>query len=117
MFYPDKLCVISPAELPPDPKKLLSEVKGIYHHCGTSTPMVNKTASKEQPVSLTPIKAQKIDLQTKVDNCACSLNQCGYVFTDQHREPVTGSFRIIWSHSGELIWLQDQSCHGREYKC
>ena len=72
MFYPDKLCVISPAELPPDPKKLLSEVKGIYHHCGTSTPMVNKTASKEQPVSLTPIKAQKIDLQTKVDKCTCS---------------------------------------------
>ena len=61
---PDKYCTITPAKLPPCPKKLLSDVEGVSsrhsNQMHTSTPMVVKKVTKEQPVSLTPIKAPPI---------------------------------------------------------
>lgn len=73
-FCPDKYCVITPAKLPPCPKKLLYDVEGSHgNQMHTSTPVVIKKVTKEQPVSLTPIKAPPATkLQRKVntaDNC------------------------------------------------
>ena len=57
-YCPDKHCVITPAKLPPFPKKLLCDIKASPHgnRVYTSTPMVTKKTTTEQTVGLTPIK-------------------------------------------------------------
>ena len=80
-FYPDKYCVITPAKLPPCPKKLLCDVEGVSGSHGkqmlTSTPVVTKKVTKEQSVSLTPIKGPPATkLQRKVSNVDDYIPMC-----------------------------------------
>ena len=57
-------CVITPAKLPPCPRKLLCEIDGMSGTHGnqmhTSTPAVTKKATRKQSVSLTPIKGPPV---------------------------------------------------------
>ena len=61
---PNKYCVITPAKLPPCPKKLLCDINDMPNAHGnqihTSTPAVTKKATREQSVSLTPIKGPPV---------------------------------------------------------
>ena len=60
----DKYCMITPAKLPPCPKKLLSDIEAVSslhsNQIHTSTPVVVKKVTKEKPVTLTPIKAPPV---------------------------------------------------------
>lgn len=63
-YCPNKYCVITPAKLPPCPKKLLGDINGMSDTHGnqihTSTPAVTKKTTREQSVSLTPIKGPPV---------------------------------------------------------
>jgi len=66
----DKYCVITPAKLPPCPKKLLCDIEGVScNQRHTSTPVVTKRVTKEWPISLTPIKGTPVaETEKKVSN-------------------------------------------------
>lgn len=108
---PNKYCVITPARLPPCPKKLLCDIEIVSsNQRHTSTPLVTKRVTKEeQPIRGTPVAKTERKVST-IDIAFCTnvfemyyLSFHCDLFIDIHRQSILGPFRTIWTHPEEYL--------------